>query len=255
MNIIQMNGEVATKASLSSLPPVPAIASLDWAPPAELDRVTIDVSPERLLIWANSDNSGMEQFVYDLPQAFDPSSGIGNLVNYWDGQPAPAYTLTHRQFWRLVDGSYTQLPEGNSQSITYSQTTGISETDSKSLSAEMGVSGDGLSAKISATFSHSITTSSEQTSSHTLAVAAPDKGQVRVWMAWQLCDEIVALMPDGSTLPVGDRGDANRKADVKWAPIPLGGISGAWMYYKTAQTAFPSNTVIYAQHDFPAPGS
>lgn len=252
MITVLQNGAAATEAALANLPDVPIIASLNWAPPAESDRIVLEVSNERLLIWANSDNSGTEEFVFDQPQQ-DPGPLVttGYLVNYWDGQPEPAYTLTHRQFWRLVH--YTNLPEGNSQSIKYSQTTGISETDSESLSAEMGASAGGLSAKISATFSHSITTSNEDTQENTINVAAPDKGMIRVWLAWQLCDEIVALMPDGSTLPVGDQGTKNRKADVQWAGL-TGAVSGAWMYYKTAQTSFPSDTIIYSQQDFPAHG-
>jgi hypothetical protein len=74
---------------------------------------------------------------------------------------------------------------------------------------------------------------------------------IRVWLAWQLVDEIVALDKSGNIIPSGDRGSSNRKGEILWTKFPFGNDSGAWVYYKTAQQLFPSNNFIYAQKDFP----
>lgn len=206
-------------------------------------------STARIRLFADSDNSGKQAWVDDIPNSGNPVGAV--LLNYWDGNPPADYTLTHRQFWRLVDGSYTRLPEGNSKTISYTKTVGISETDTETISAEMGVDAGGLKSKLSATFSHSVTTSTQQSQTMTESVAAPDKGKIRVWMAWQLCDEIVALDRNGNLIPSGDKGgDNNRKAEIRW--FILSGDSGAWVWYKSARTVFPSDTIIYAQADFPA---
>src|SRR5262249_11933010 len=140
-----------------------------------------------------------------------------------------------------------------SMSISYTKTYGISTTDSESISAELGVEGGGLSAKVTAEFSHSVTTSQETSETKTISVASPAAGMIRVWLAWQLVDEIVALDGSGNIIPFGDKGSSNRKAEILWVNVPLVRYdSGAWVYYKSVQQIFPSSNVIYAQKDFPA---
>ena len=243
-------------AALAQLPDVPPIASLHDMPPPESAHRVIGTAKTRLRIYANSDNSGNETWVDDTPNpspSFDQFKTGGVLVKYWDGGPAAQYTLTMRQYWRLVDGSYTQIPEGASQSVTISQTTGISTTDTQTISAELGISGDGLSASLSATFSHSVTTSQENTQSKTTNVGSPPAGMIRVWVCWQLIDELVALDAQGNIIPSnqGPNGTSSRKADVHWPGI-LSGVSGAYVYYPNVRQLFPSNTFIYRQADFPA---
>jgi hypothetical protein len=253
---LQNHTLVANSELDDKFPPVPPIPTLNSKPPMESDRIVLGTSTDRISIWANSDHSSLESWAFDTPgtspqfRSRSYSSWTAGLLSYWDGNPAADYTLTHRQFWRQVNGSYTRLPPGNSQEVTYTKTVGISETDSETISAEMGVDTGSLSAKLSATFSHSVTTSAEQSETKKESVAAPDKGMIRVWMAWQLCDEIVALDRNGNLIPTGDQGAANRKAEIKWNTA--GNDSGAWVWYKNARTVFPSDTVIYAQADFAA---
>lgn len=231
-----------------ALPTIPPINSLDTRLPQQSDRKVVKAAPgERFKIWANSDNSSKETWVDDIPNPNPGNPGQSVLLNYWDNGPAAQYTLTLRQYWQQVDGSYTQLPEGNSQTITVTHTSGISQTDAETLSAEVGASGGGLSAKLTATFSHSVTTSSEDTTSKQIAVEAPAAGKIRVWVAWQLVDEIVALDAGGNIIPA----DAGRKGEVFWNIMI--GHSGAFMSYRSTQHAFPSNNVIYRQKDFDAP--
>lgn len=244
------SANLAAKLANAQLPPVPAITSLNDALPQESDRIVLGTSTSRLNIWANSDNSSKETWVPDVPNA-NPSTAPA-LLNYWDGQPPAEYTLTMRQYWRQVDSSYTRIPEGNSMSISYTKTYGISTTDSQSISAELGVEAGGLSAKVTAEFSHSVTTSQETSETKTISVASPGAGMIRVWLAWQLVDEIVALDRSGNTIPFGDNGSSNRKGEILWVKIPFSYDSGAWVYYKAVQQTFPSSNVIYAQKDFPA---
>lgn len=232
------------------LPPIPDLTSLNDAPPAESDHIVLGTTDARLQIWANSDNSGAGAWAPDSP---NPWAQVGPaLLNYWDGGGPAQYTLTMRQYWRQVDGSYTRLPEGNSMSISVTKTYGISTTDSQTLSAELGVEGGGLSAKVTATFSHSVTTTQETSETKEVIVQPPAAGMIRVWLAWQLVNEIVALDASGNIIPTGQgpNGTLNRKAEILWS-IKMLGDSGAWVYYQNVQQAFPSTNVVYYQKDFP----
>ncbi|TKV73677.1 hypothetical protein FDV58_36320 [Bradyrhizobium elkanii] len=233
-----------------NFPPVPAIPSLNHKPPLESEKIVLGTSSSRIKIWADSDNSSMMDWVDDIPGSGD--EGRSRLLQYWNGQPPAEYKLTHRQFWRQVDGSYTRLPEGNSKTIKYTKTFGISATDSETISAELGVDAGSLKSKLSSTFSHSVTTSTQVSQEMTESIEAPKAGKIRVWMAWQLCDEIVALDRNGNLIAAGDQGSANRRADVSWMRGIFVAISGAWVYYKSARAVFPSDTIINAQADFDA---
>ena len=136
--------------------------------------------------------------------------------------------MTLRQFWRLVDGSYTTLPAGNSLTQTFTHSWGISKTVSDSISASLGVGGGGLSASLSETFSQSVTTDDNTSQQVSRVINPPADGMVRVWMAWQLVHEVVALDPAGKVVGAGDRGRDNRKAAPR-APLfsPLRGAGMA----------------------------
>ncbi|HEX4302137.1 MAG TPA: hypothetical protein VHZ78_05060, partial [Rhizomicrobium sp.] len=253
-----LSGEREDFAAMAQLPDVPPIVSLHEKPPPESARRVVGTTATRLKIFANSDNTSKTAWVDDTPVPLAAPHGLrvgdgtpATLVNYWDGGPAAPYTLTMRQYWQLVDGSYTQIPEGGSLSITISQTTGISTTDTESISAELGITGGGLSATMSATFSHSVTTSQENTLSKTMSVGPPPPGMIRVWVCWQLVDELVALDAGGNVIPSneGPDGTSSRKADICWFG-GLGWVSGAYVYYPNVQQLFPSETFIYSEADF-----
>jgi hypothetical protein len=223
---------------------------------------------KRLNMWAESDNSGRNCIVSDLPNHCAGDNNYGVLVNYWDGKPAADYTMTMRHFWKRMEDSYTVVPAGNTQDQSFTHSWGISTTDAQTLSASLGYSSGqeaGVNASITTTFSHSVTTdesNSQQISRH---IGDPGDGKVRVWLMWQLVHEIVALTPDGKILEAGNRNDKNRKADISWfsflnrATDDVGvrtcggpGQSGAWVYYEAARWLFPSKLLRVSQRDFSA---
>jgi hypothetical protein len=226
-------------------PTLPTIASLQWEPPA---KGTLDVrgtSTDRLKInWIGKPNDYFD----DIPSASTSPGPPGYLLDrYTDGQPASNYTLTMRSYFIPVPGSYTRVFEGGSVNRTYTTTYGITTTDSTTLSAELGVDADSLSAKISESFTHTVETSSSTTKSVTYNIGAPEPGFTRVWMMWQLVDEIVALGADGNIIPnpervgvIVPRGPPYPPLDI---PIPL--------QYTNLDQAFPSQTFVPAQQDFP----
>ena len=132
------------------------------------------------------------------------------LLEYWDKGAPIDYTLTLRQYWRMVPNTFTHINPGGGFKKNYTVTHGISTTDSHTISAELGCEAKGLSAKISASFTHSVTVSDEKAEQTEFSAGAPADGQVRVWVLWQLIDEIVALDPNGNIIPHTEDG-LNRK--------------------------------------------
>ena len=249
-----------TKANAFNLEaPVPPILSANDLPPTHSDPIVLKTNKKkRMLMFANSDNSSKQCYVADTPDVC-LGHGKGTLRAYWGGTPAADYTMTLRQFWRLVDGSYTTLPAGNSLTQTFTHSWGISKTDSDSMTATLGVEGGGLSASVSETFSQSVTTDDNTSQQVSRQINPPADGMVRVWMTWQLVHEVVALDPAGKVVRSGSRGEDLRRADVDWPyPTVLDGgncgaeSSGAYVYYMAARWLFPSQILRPSQRDFPA---
>lgn len=238
-----------------TLPPFPELASAMDNLPNRTDPVIVATSTDRLFLFANSDNSGKNAWVPDIPnqpglKPFEPT-----MLSYWDKKPPLDYTLTMRRFWRLVPNTFTHVQPGGGFKKSYTVTHGISTTDSQTISAEMGCEADGLSAKISASFSHSVTVSDEKVEQTEFSAGPPDDGFVRVWALWQLIDEIVALDPAGNVIPHTEP-ELNRKGEIMWWStniMPFGEYdSGAFLSYPKAQMEFPSTTFMPQQKDFAA---
>jgi len=234
----------------TNYPAVPELASVNSQPPDQSDYVQLQSVDRRLVMWANSDNSGKEAYVCDKPNMTLPNT-TAIIENYWDGGTAPDYQLVLRQFWRPVGKSYHRIPVGNTLTISVTKTQGVSSTVSQSITASLGISYGALSAEISATFSKSVTTSEESSYTETVQINPPPDGMVRVWMLWQLVHEIVAIRKDGSVLPKQDRKHANRHAQVAWEGRGHYS-SGAWVNYDETSWLFPSDTFVAYQKDFPA---
>ncbi|MEP0872993.1 hypothetical protein NDA01_24705 [Trichocoleus desertorum AS-A10] len=225
--------------------PKPIITDLEWRPPSMTDPIVQAKLPnDRLMLYADADSHSGDDwqgYVPDIPGAANPTGG-STLVAYWDGGPAE-YTLTLRSYWVLVPGSYMQLEPGESFQKTYRSTHGITESDLQTISAELGLDIEGFQAKMSASFSHEITTSSEQQEETMHHVDPPAEGFTRVWMLWQLVDEIVALDKDGNIIS-----NPTRRGDVNWsAHAP----SGAYLSYHNLHQHFPSDFIVSASKDFP----
>jgi hypothetical protein len=245
--------------------PVPPITGPDQVPPSESTPVVMrSNSGKRMYLFADSDNSSKRDFVYDLPNTCGPEPlprPLGILTSYWDGRPPADYKLTIRRFWRLIENSYTTVPAGNTLTQTVTHSWGISTTDSETIMATLGFTsgnGPGLSGSISSTFSHSVTTDRSTSVEVQRKIDPPEAGKVRVWMEWQLVDELVALDPNGKIVPEGCRCGSDRKANVRWnLSNPMygqcGGVfgeSGAWVYYQKTRWLFPSQIIRPSQRDF-----
>ena len=227
------------------LPLLPVIQSLVWLPPSQSTPVVQSTTEDRLMLFANSDKHEWTEFVPDQPNAPNPTGG-GTLMDYWDGNPAANYVLTMRSYWVLVPGTYTQVPPGGAFQKQYTTTFGISTTDSQNICAEMGLDVEGLSAKLSVEFSHSVTTSTSQQETTTYNVGAPADGFLRVWMLWQLVDEVVALDPTTGNVVANPM----RHGDVNWSQHAAG---GAFLNYDDLDQLFPEPILVPVQKDFPNP--
>ena len=232
-----------TNTRTGSLPQLPIIESILWKAPSQTTPVDQATSNDRLKLYANADSHDWQEYVPD--QVASDSSIPGVLVNYWDGQPPAAYTLTLRSYWQLIPSTYTQVSSGGGFEKEYTTTVGISNTESSTLSAELGVEVEGLSAKISASFTSSVTTTSETQETTKYTVGSPEKGYTRVWMLWQLVDELVALDPQGKIVS-----NPTRRGDVNWSQHNQ---SGAYLSYQNLHQHFPSTIIVPTQQDFLIP--
>jgi hypothetical protein len=228
------------------LPPFPEIESVLAGLPDQSNPIVLKTSSNRFLLWADSDNSSNNTYVSEVPGQANPLTPAV-IADFWSGTTIPAYTLTLRRYWLQVPGAYTLIQPGGAFEQTYTTTVGISETNSTTLTASLGVSGGGLSAAISAAFTYSVTTSLQTSVSTKYSAGAPEDGFERVWVLWQLVDELVALTPGGDVIP-GYIGEA----DVDWFAGMHFGTSGAYMHYQNPQQAFPTQVFMPQQKDFPS---
>jgi hypothetical protein len=232
----------ADGANVTFRPPV--ITGLWDELPKEGPRVVRGTTDQRLLWFADSESSSTNAWVSEVPDPDGPEAP--RLVAYSDGSGPQEYTLTWRQYWRQVPKTYTHVPPGNTTTVKYTQTTGISTTDAQSFSAELGASVEGLSAKLQEAFSSSITTSTETSEELTKEVGAPEPGITRVWVMWQLVDEVVALMPDGEVLPpVRGEGTVARIPSTDLTEFE------AFLTLPNTQQTYPGDAVVPDQKDFP----
>ncbi len=231
-----------TNAAAGSLPPLPIIQSVLWLPPNQTTPIVQGTTTDRLMVLANADSHNWQEYVPDVPNTPSPTGG-GILQDYWDGLPAAAYTLTLRSYWMLIPSTYTQVTPGGGFEKEYTTTFGIQTTDSQTISAELGVGVDGLSAKITAAFEHSVTTSTQTQESTKYTVGSPENGFTRVWMLWQLVDELVALDGNGNVVS-----NPTRHGDVNWSQHAP---SGAFLNYQNLHQHFPSTIIAPTQQDFP----
>lgn len=232
---------------MAQLPPLPVIENLNMKLPERTDPVIIGTTPLRLNLFADSDNSSRNTWVSDIPGEINPQTN-SVLQNYWDGNSPLDYTLTLRHYWRLVESTYSTIHPGMGYTKSYILTHGVTAEDAQTLSAELGVEASGLSAKLQATFLHSLTVTDQTQESTEYTVGAPDKGLIRVWALYQLIEEIVALDLQGNVIPESD----NRRGDVGFSMIvPMYNYkSGAYLQYKNVQQLFPTTIYSPVQQDF-----
>ncbi|VIO76510.1 hypothetical protein [Bradyrhizobium ivorense] len=226
-----------------TLPPFPTIDSLSWAPPAQtapteaarIDNVSLN-------IYADADNANYQDWVSDVPRG----SGNPRLNNWWSGQaPRSPRRLVLRHYWRLVPGTFTHLSPGSHLRQSWQYTSGISTTVSQSITAQVGISADGISAGLSATFGRSVTVSSQTSTTTEYSVDPPASG-TRVWMLWDLMyDFSVVDQNTGTVIPAGTyRGDVDFSGDRHY--------SGAYLSYPWTHLVVSSGNLVSQDRIFPA---
>lgn len=226
-----------------SFPPFPDITGLNWEPPSQTPPVVRSTNPGRIKIFCDADNEDWTEYMNDIPGG--QLAAAGQVQGYWDKLPAANYVVTLRSYWALVPGSYTQVAPGNTFQKSYTATYGISQTDTASIAATLGVEVDGLSAAITAEFSQSVTTSSETSETTQYTVPGPAEGLMTVWMLFQLCDEICMIDPATGTVVANQ----NRRAWVNWSSH---NASGAYTWYDDLDQHFPSATLVPLTRNFPS---
>jgi hypothetical protein len=217
-----------------SLPPFPNIELLNWEPqptstPAEIGRI-----PGPFMIHADADNAGYADDVRDAAS----DSGSPRLNNWWDGcEPQGPREIVVLHYWKLVPGTFTHLSGLTELRKSWEYQHGVSTTDAQSITATMNIGGEGLSSSLSASLSHSVTISDQQTQTTEFTVAAPGEGKVRVWMLWDLFYEFRLINKStGLAIPSGTyRGDVDFSNDDHY--------SGAYLNYRFSHLPISSGTL------------
>jgi hypothetical protein len=222
------------------IPEFPNIDSVNWAPPSQTQPVEVSRTRTKLMIYADADNANYQDFVWDEPT----SSGAPRLNNWWGNDSKPQdHELVLRHFWRMVPGTFTHLSPGTRLQQSWQYTHGVSTTDSQSITAQVGISAEGVSAGLSATFSHSVTISDQQTQTTQFNVDPPTAG-TRVWVLWDLMYEMAVVKPGTFTpIPAGTyRGDVDFSNDDHY--------SGAYLNYKWTHLIVSSGNLFPQSKDF-----
>lgn len=223
------------------LPDFPDIDSLNWSPPPQTDWVEVSrVDNPKTWIYADADNANYQDWVVDVPSG----SGCPRLNNWWSGhEPQKPRRLLLRKCWKLVPGTFTHLSQGTHLRQSWQYTHGVSTTDSQSITAQMGIQADGISAGLSATFSHSVTVSDQTTQTTEYSVDPPAEG-TRVWLLWDLMYEMLLVnQSTGAPIPAGTyRGDVDFTDDRHY--------SGAYLTYRWTNLTVSSGYLVPQQKDF-----
>lgn len=121
---------------------------------------------------------------------------------------------------------------------------GVTTTDSQSITAEIGIAAKGLSAGLSATFSHSVEITDQQTQTTQFNIDPPASG-VRVWVLWDLMYEFSIVYPNtDSPIPTGVyRGDVDFTDDKHY--------SGAYLSYAWTHLVISSGNLFSQDKVFP----
>ncbi len=110
--------------------------------------------------------------------------------------PADVY-LQFSTYWKQAGTAVVVGEQDYTKSVEI--TKGMSSTRSSQLSAELGVSYDALSAKVSATIGYSVTISEEVSVTDTYKISVP-KGTTTVYVLWQLVEEYLFTDADGKPI-------------------------------------------------------
>lgn len=106
-------------------------------------------------------------------------------------------TIRYGRYWKRV---YTEvIANGIGYTREVTTASGSSVTDAQTLSSELGVSFQGLSAQLSSSLQHSVTVTQETTATNTYNISAP-AGKMAVFSIWQLVERYTIV--DAAKNPV-----------------------------------------------------
>lgn len=213
----------AEVASQTNLPPIPLPTGPDDLPPAVSPSIVVSTNDIPLFIYFWGDEGPDHGSYFAVTTANTPPLSLSPSF------PSPS-RIAYNRYW-LNAGNYIIVgPQTFSQSIT--TTEGMSVTDSTTLSAEVGVAVGDLSAKLSATTSHSVTISNDQSQTQTYTLPETPAGKTCVYTLWQLVDEFILV--DGNNNP------------IQWSGKLNAGLFGAGFPANFPNNMFANNTRTYA---------
>jgi hypothetical protein len=179
----------------SSYPPIPKPRSKDEFPPQKSSEVIVNTNNIDLFVYCWG-NKGFYHGAY-MP-LFYPSIKGPVYTTY---PLFPLAKIAYKRYW-LNTGSHTLIgPQNFSKAFT--TTVGMSNTNSTTLSAELGVEVKGLSAKLSKSTTTSITISEEKSITETYSIEV-EKRKICVYTLWQLIE--VFVLVDVDDKPIGWKG-------------------------------------------------
>lgn len=157
-------------------PPIPVPTRISDIPPATSEVLVVSNNPVNPLYILNH-STGAYESLYKFPWNLTPPF------------PSPV-TIQFIVYWKRL--YYDLLPADQPFSKTITHTKGMTKTDSETLSAEIGVGFDGLSAKLSATIGQSVSTTEETEVSTTFSLT-PKKHKSAVVTIWCLVEKYTFL--------------------------------------------------------------
>jgi hypothetical protein len=196
----QMLAKGATRDELDGMiltlePPAPVVlgAELETLPPPPHSETVLSDLPQRsesVLISAHEAPLFVHWSFDKKHWAWGPVSG-----RYVDLRPRfpRGAQLAFRKYWYQVGSEILTGPVSHSESYTLTYTHGM--TNSQTLGGELGVSYKGLSGKLSATTTRSVTVS-EQTSKEKTFATNVNAGDIAVFTIWQLVEEFALVDAD-----------------------------------------------------------
>ena len=183
-----------------AMPDVPQPDSANWVPPSQSEYKVLNTDTSMDLLW----RWGQDSIVMIEPKIGGQvieSNAVPDIakrtVIALNGLPIPVYSVVSRTYWKNA-GGWTIAPGDNYECDT-SYTIGVSTTDTSSWSAEVGAKDGGFEAKISESFSHSVTLSDSKTIEYKNVVNGDPKLYTNFTL-WLPVLEIVVLDDKGAPL-------------------------------------------------------
>jgi len=167
-------------------PPIPEPTSPTNFPPEVSEKLVVSTDP-----------ISTAQFLFAgshwIPAWPHLPSGLSDPV------PAlPSYiALQFSTYWRQRCAAVVAGPQTYGKDVQY--LTGMSTTNSTTISAELGVAVSGLSAKLTATTGHSVTIESQTSITDRYSIPVPSD-VVTVYVLWELMEQFLFVDADGDPI-------------------------------------------------------